>query len=132
MDSTLTAVVASSIRWLHLVSVVILLGAYFYAYTTKTVFAPSFKNTLWGVMVTILASGLYQFLSKASYPKGYHMWFGIKFLLVLHIFAVTVLINTSQPQAAKFEKRAFMVVISGFLAIAIANYMRWLSIGGAI
>jgi hypothetical protein len=127
MDSTLAALVASSIRWLHLVSVVILLGAYFYTYTTKTVMAPAFRSTLWGVMVTILASGLYQFLSKSTYPKGYHMWFGIKFLLVLHIFAVTVLNVTSTPDAAKFQRRAFMVVISGFLAIAVANYLRWLS-----
>jgi len=128
MDSTVTALVVSSVRWLHLVSVVILLGAYFYTYTTKTVFPASFRSTLWGVMVTILASGLYQFLSKASYPKGYHMWFGIKFLLVLHIFAVTVLINLGTPEAQKFQRRAAMVVFSGFLAIAVANYLRWLSI----
>jgi len=132
MDPTLTALLASSMRWLHIVSVVILIGAYFYTYTTKTVFPASFRSTLWGVMVTLLVSGLYQFLSKPSYPKGYHMWFGIKFLLVMHIFAVTVLLNVGTTDAAKFQRRATMAVVSGFLAIAVANYLRWLSITAGV
>ncbi len=128
MDPTLNAILASTVRWLHLVSVVILLGAYFYVWSTRTVFPASFRNTLWLAMGTIFASGLYAFLTKSPYPKGYHMWFGIKFLMVLHIFTVTVLSSTSAPDAAKFQKRAFTAVITGFLIVAVANYMRWLSV----
>ena len=34
---------------------------------------------------------MYNYATKASYPPGYHMWMGIKLLLVLHITASAIL-----------------------------------------
>ncbi len=31
---------------------------------------------------------MYNYATKASYPPSYHMWMGIKLLLVLHIAVV--------------------------------------------
>ncbi|MEO8130890.1 MAG: hypothetical protein ABI822_27580 [Bryobacteraceae bacterium] len=128
MDPTLAAVLGISMRWLHIASVVILLGAFFYTWSTKTTLAPGFRTTLWIAMVTILGSGLYNFLTKASYPPGYQMWFGIKFLFALHVFAVTVVVNTGTQDAAKYQRRATGVVISGMIAVAIGSYLRWISL----
>jgi hypothetical protein len=48
------------------------------------------------------------------------MWFGIKMLLALHLFAVTILY--------KGKKRALTgALISGGLIVAIAGYLRWMT-----
>src|SRR5258705_13388473 len=115
MDAT--AVIGMSMRWLHIFSVVILVGAFFYTWSTRRVIASSFRMALYLALLGILASGTYNYLTKASYPPHYHMWIGIKFLLVLHVFAVTVLANLGVPDPAKFQRRAMGVVISAAVII---------------
>ena len=144
MDPTLSAVLAVSIRWIHLASVVTLLGGFIYA---RFVLAPSlgplagadrqavanravatFRPILYTVLATILGSGLYNYLSKAVYPPHYHMWIGIKFLFVLHIFAVTILYSLPSADEAKRNRWLTGMVISGLIIIAISGYLRWISL----
>ena len=62
-------------------------------------------------------------------PKEYHMLFGVKFLLVLHIAAVSILLV---KPATTPEKRARMLqglAVSGILVIVISAALR--AIGNA-
>jgi len=108
-------------RWLHIASVVILIGGIFYARFAVGDLAQGFKPMAYGAIGGILISGTYNFVSKQAYPPHYHMWFGIKILLVLHIFAATLLYRG--------KTRALTgIVISGAVVIAISGWLRWLSI----
>jgi hypothetical protein len=80
------------------------------------------------VLVTILGSGLYNYLTKAVYPPHYHMWIGIKFLFVLHIFAVAILYTI--PGAGEPKRRRWLtgMVMSGLIIIAISGYLRFISL----
>jgi hypothetical protein len=56
------------------------------------------------------------------------MWIGIKFLFVLHIFAVAILYTI--PGAGEPKRRRWLtgMVISGLLVIAISAFLRWISL----
>jgi hypothetical protein len=110
-----------SMRWLHLFSVVVLIGGVFYARFAAGDLAQGFKPMAYAAIGGILISGTYNFLSKQAFPPHYHMWFGIKILLVLHIFAATLLYRG--------KTRALTgIVISGAIVIAISGWLRWLSL----
>jgi hypothetical protein len=115
------ALLPIGMRWLHIASVVVLLGGIFYARFAVGDLQQGFKPLAYGAIGGILISGTYNFLSKPSYPPHYHMWFGIKILLVLHIFAATILYRG--------KTRALTgIVISGAIVIAISGVLRWLSL----
>ncbi len=128
-------------RWVHISSVVILIGGIVYA---RWALAPAaaaagdkrigaeagarYRAWMLAALIGILGSGLYNFLTKEFYPPGYHMWFGIKILLALHIFAVAFLL--AKPDASDEKRARWMsgVIVSGFLVIAISSWLRWLSL----
>jgi uncharacterized membrane protein len=140
MDPTLSAVLGVCVRWVHIASVITLIGGFIYA---RFVLAPalasvgpsdgdavgsaavrSFRPLLFTVLITALASGMYNYATKASYPPGYHMWMGIKLLLVLHIAASAVLYSVRDSAQAKRNRTALSIAISGLAVIAIAAYIR--------
>jgi len=79
------------------------------------------------VVCTILGSGLYNYLTKPSFPPGYHMWMGIKLLLVLHVLAATLLYAVSPGDEAKRNRRATGIIISGVAIVLISGWLRYLS-----
>ena len=124
-------------RWVHIASVTVLLGAVIYA---RFVVYPALKDeqiqvriaqrfSPWILMSVagLLGSGLYNFLTKTSFPAGYHMWFGIKMLLALHIVAVAFLLARATGDAAKRARWMRGVAASGLAIIAISAYLRWIS-----
>ena len=111
-----------AMRWLHIVSVVILLGGVFYARVVVGEMAKSFKPLAYGAIGGILISGTYNFLSKSVHPPHYHAWFGVKILLALHVFAATILYREGKRRALTG------VIITGSLILAISAYLRWLSL----
>lgn len=122
---TTTAVL---IRWLHITSVVILIGGIFYARFAAGAYAERFRKWIWLTVPAILGSGLYNLLTKGDLPSRYHMVFGIKMLLVLHIFAVAILMTTRAAE----EKRVKLmtgVAISGLVVLLLSSYLRWISLG---
>jgi uncharacterized membrane protein len=144
MDPAVRAVLGVCMRWIHIASVVALIGGFIYA---RFVLAPAlasaapaernslnaavqsaFRPLLFTVIATVLISGIYNYATKTSYPPGYHMWMGIKLLLVLHVIASAILDSARTPNAAKSSRTALGIVISGLIAIAIANYLRYLSL----
>src|SRR5258708_36178724 len=115
-----------AMRWLHIVSVVILLGGIVYARVVDGVLSARFKPLAYTAIGGILVSGLYNFLSKTSYPPHYHAWFGIKMLLVLHVFSIVIVYN---PERHKDKQRLLTgVAITGALVLAISAYLRWMSL----
>jgi putative copper export protein len=144
MDPTLRAVLGVCMRWIHIVSVVTLIGGFIYA---RFVLAPAlavlkpderevigskavdrFRPLIIIVVITVLGSGMYNYLTKTSFPPGYNMWMGIKLLLVLHIFASAILYSVRPANEAKRNRTALSIVISGLIVIGIAAYLRHLSL----
>ena len=142
MDPAVRAVLGVCMRWIHIASVVTLIGGFIYA---RFALAPalatvppsegeavgaaavrSFRPLLYAV--TAIGSGIYNFATKASYPPGYQMWFGIKMLLVLHVAAAAILYSVRESGQAKRNRTALGIVISGLLVIAISAYLRYLSL----
>jgi uncharacterized membrane protein len=144
MDPTLVAVLSVSMRWIHIVSVVILIGGFIYArFVLAPALAPlpqperevagknsvnSFRPLLLTVLVTALGSGAYNYASKGTYPPTYHMWMGIKLLFVLHIYASAILYSVRESNQAKRNRTALSIAISGLIVIGIADYLRYLSL----
>ena len=114
-------IVPIAARWVHLVSVIVLLGGVFYARVAVGDLSLQFKPIAYTAIGGILISGLYNFLSKSSPPPHYHVWFGIKVVLALHVFAATILYRG--------KKRALTgIVISGAIIVAISGYLRWITL----
>lgn len=76
---------------------------------------------MYATVGTILVSGLYNFMSKTSYPAHYHAWFGIKALLALHVFATAVMYRDKMRSLTG-------ALITGAIIIAISGYLRWISL----
>jgi uncharacterized membrane protein len=131
-------------RWIHIASVVTLIGGFMYA---RFVLAPAlallpaaeresvgskavtiFRPLLLAVVITTLGSGLYNYATKSSYPPGYHIWMGIKLLLVLHIYVSAILYVMRPSNEAKRNRTALSIAISGLIVIGIADYLRYLSL----
>jgi len=143
MDPTLRAVLAVCMRWIHVTSVVTLIGGFIFA---RFALAPAlasisepersalskrvvgnFRPLLYTVLATILGSGLYNYLTKPAYPPHYHMWIGIKFLFVMHIFAVAILYTIPDAQENKRNRWLTGMIYSGLVIFAISAYLRWLT-----
>jgi hypothetical protein len=115
-----------AMRWLHIASVVILLGGVFYARFVEGVMSARFKPWGYAAIGGILVSGTYNFLSKSTFPPHYHAWFGIKVLLALHVFAIVVMYN---PERHRMKPRLLTgVAITGALILACSAYLRWLGL----
>lgn len=131
-------------RWLHVISVVSLIGGFIYARVAVfpalqsfgaaespaliEAMVARFRALLYTLLVTTAGSGLYNYLTKAAYPPHYHMVIGIKFLFVLHIFAVAILY--ASPKADPVKRRRWLtgMVISGLIVVAISAGLRWMSL----
>src|SRR5260370_32520201 len=143
MGPTVRAVLAVCMRWIHITSIVTLIGGFIYArFALAPVLATlgeseggrlsrrvveSFRPLLYTVLVTALGSGLYNYLNKSIYPRHYHMWIGIKFLFVLHIFAVAILYTLPDASEAKRSPWLTAMVIGVVIALAISAYLLCLS-----
>jgi uncharacterized membrane protein len=143
MDPITGAVLGITMRWLHIFSVILVLGGLFHA---GFVVAPAmallpedrradfaaavnkrFKPWLHLAVLTLIVSGLYNLITKSNIPPAYHMWFGIKMLLAMHIIAVSFLLSSASVTQERRTRMARGVVISGVLVVALAAYLRFLS-----
>jgi hypothetical protein len=99
----------------------VLLGGVVYARFAAGELAKGFKPLAYGAIGGILISGTYNFLSKSAFPPHYQMWFGIKILLALHIFAAIILYRGK-------ARTLTGIVISGAIVLAISGWLRWISL----
>ena len=118
---------AIAVRAAHIVSVVFLIGTAFYSATARTKLAPGMATHIYGAMALLAASGFLQFFDKMNgpgFPKGYHMWFGIKMLFALHILAVYLLLALGRGDEAKQRRWLAGIAISGLITIVLASVLR--------
>jgi hypothetical protein len=148
MDAGLVTVVSVFMRWVHIFSVVTIVGGFLYA---RYVLAPAlagvpavnaaavsngsiarFRPILYTALGAVLLSGLYNYLTKPSYPPHYHAVIGVKFLLVLHIFATSILYTIPNANEGNRQRRLTSLVISGVLVIALSAVLRWMTLNAAV
>lgn len=122
-------------RWVHIASAVALLGGVWHA--RFAVYPAGADNeTVWrrfapwliSAVAGLLGSGLYNLVTKPEFPPGYHVWFGVKVLLALHVFAVAFLLARVSASASKRARWMSGVAVSGAVILAISAYLRWISI----
>jgi uncharacterized membrane protein len=94
--------------------------------------AARFRPILLTVVLTIVGSGLYNYLTKENYPPRYHMWMGIKLLVVLHVLAASLLYATAPADEAKRRRQAAGIVISGAIIIMISGWLRYVSLSPVV
>jgi flagellar biosynthesis protein FliQ len=114
------AALSIAMRWLHIASAVVLLGSVFYARMAIGEMAQSFKPWVYAAIGGLLASGIYNFLSKLPISTNYKLWFSIKMLLALHVFASAILYRGKRRSLTG-------MVIAGALILLISGYLRWIS-----
>jgi uncharacterized membrane protein len=117
-------------RVTHILSAILLLGGLFYAWNlSKHNLLPAapekgFQPAVWILVIALTLSGAYNLMTKGPMPKEYHMLFGVKFLLFLHIAAVSILMV---KPATTPEKRARMLTglaASGALLVVLSAALR--------
>jgi uncharacterized membrane protein len=125
-------------HWLHIASVVALIGGLLHARLAMTPAggslaaearetlseraAAAYRPVVLAAIAGLLVSGLYNILSAPGHTVRYHFVLGIKLLLAAHVFTVSFLIvGPHHPRRARMMTG---VIISGFLIILISVYLR--------
>jgi hypothetical protein len=85
--------------------------------------AAAWRPVVFGSIAGMLVSGIYNFMHRPVKTQTFHMLFGIKMLLVLHVFAVWGL--AAKPDNAKRSRQLTGVVVSGILILIISAAFRW-------
>lgn len=125
-------------RWVHLSSMATLLGGMLY---WRLVLAPAsealspetrealgdkaaslFSPIVWASIAGLLISGVYNYLSHPGHQRVYHMIFGIKMLLALHVFAVAILIV--RPANSRRTRMLTGTVISGLVIVLLSAWLK--------
>jgi uncharacterized membrane protein len=125
-------------RWLHLSSVVTLVGGIFYA---RFVIAPSenflpadarttldesaakhFRPVVIAAMIALVVSGLFNYITKPGHSALFHALFGIKILLALHVFSIAILI--AQPGNKRRNRQMVGAAISSLIILMIASFLK--------
>ena len=71
----------------------------------------------------VLLSGVFNLLHAGMRTPRFHMVFGIKMLLVLHVFAVTIL--ATRQDNARRARQLTGIVISGIVIVILSVVLRW-------
>lgn len=126
---------AIPLRWLHIASMATLLGGMIFwrlvlaragvddtrgAFTERI--AAAFRPLVFVSIVGLTLSGFINYLMAPGHSKFYHMLFGIKLLLALHVFAVAILIV--RPNNPRRVRLATGTMISGLIVLFISAWLR--------
>jgi len=128
-------------RFLHILSAVTLVGgALLWRFGTIPALEPlsadvktkvgnavaaAWRPVILTAMVGVLLSGMYQYMNMKNVPSAWHAVIGVKFLGVLHLFAVGFLVTGQNNE--KRSRQLTGIVISGVLVIILAAVLRYLS-----
>lgn len=125
-------------RWLHISSVATLIGGMIFgrvvmAHAAEGLSPDSresfmdkaamlYRPLVFTAMAALLISGTYNILSNLGHTPLYHMLLGIKLLLVMHVFAVALLV--ARPHNPRRPRLMAGAAMSGLAIIAISAYLR--------
>ena len=126
MDMDLSNLLSVAMRWSHLVSVVIIVGGAVHAsfFSTGGKPSPGAAQRVLFALIALLGSGIFQLMNRMPVPPVYNMVFGVKFLLFLHIGAVTLLVNRPGVDDSKRNRMLTGVAISGVTVILLSAILR--------
>jgi hypothetical protein len=74
-------------------------------------------------IVGLLLTGIYNVVRRPVQTPQFHILFGIKMLLALHVFAVSIL--ASRPDNARRSRQLTGIVISGAVILIISVAFKW-------
>ena len=131
-------ILSALMRWVHLLSVLTLLGGIFYARFVMTPAAQSlppdaraaldkgaaarFRPLVFAAMTGLVLSGIFNYLAKPGHSIRYSSLFGMKMLLVLHVFSVAILV--AAPQNPRRARQMLGAAISGVAILLISAYLK--------
>jgi putative copper export protein len=131
-------VLSAIMLWLHIASIAILVGGLLYgslalrsmagvappdvvqAISERT--AARFRPRVYIAIVALIFSGVYNLLATPGHSTRYLILFGIKMLLVLHVFAVAIL--AVRPTVERRARMMYGAAISGLVVILLSAYLR--------
>ena len=124
-------------RWVHISSVATLVGSILYARFVETpslaklppdsreavadAAAVRYRPIVTTAIIGLIISGIYRLLISRGHTPTYHMLFGVKMLLVLHVFSIAVLI--ARPHNPRRVRQMTGMLISGLAIIAISAWL---------
>lgn len=117
-------------RAIHILSAVLLAGGIFYAWNLSKSAesnpnpARGFQPSVIVLVLLLFLSGAYTLMQRMPVPKEYHMIFGLKFLLFLHIAAVSLLVVKPGTPAEKRPRMLTGLAISATAVILLASALR--------
>jgi hypothetical protein len=113
-------------QWLHLVGAALAVGGAVFGRWVAAPAADRLRPAAFAGVGLLLVSGLWNAVSNfPGKPPQYHMVFGIKLLLALHVFAVLIL--ASVPGPARDARRPRLLAgaaVSGVLILLLSAYLR--------
>ena len=118
-----------SMRFIHMLCGILLLGPALYSWISETPISKKLKGPILAASLFVIISGGYNLMTKTVTPTGYHMWFGIKMLLVMHILVVHFLMAIQEFPDAKKVRLAKGIAISGTVVVLLSSILRYKSIG---
>ena len=71
----------------------------------------------------LLLTGIYNVIHRPVQTPQFHMLFGIKMLLALHVFAVSMI--ATRPDNARRSRQLTGITISGIVILIISAAFRW-------
>jgi uncharacterized membrane protein len=129
------------VLWLHLFSVVLLIGGVLYGRllmkATADTLAPDaaervndaasqrFRGRVVFTIVVLLITGIYNYFSTGSHSLRYHVLLAIKLLLVLHIFAASLM--AMRPKNPRRARQLAGAGLSGIVVILISVFLSQLA-----
>ena len=88
-----------------------------------TAIATAWRPAALSAIAGVLISGVYNLLHGGLRTPRFHMVFGIKMLLVLHVFAVTIL--ATRPGNPRRSRQLTGIVLSGVGIVILSVVLRW-------
>ena len=86
--------------------------------------AAAWRPVAFSAIGGLLVSGIYNFLNKTNLTPAYHAVIGVKFLLVLHVFAVVIV--ALKPDNPKRTRQLTGVAMSGVVIVILSAVLRWI------
>lgn len=113
-------------RSLHIIGVVMLLGRAVAITWGGAQPGETKRPYVLGAVLMILAGGFWQLvrIMRAGVPSHWHMVFGIKFLLALHVLTVALLTLRPALDAAKRKRLVTGAAYSGLVIVVLSATLR--------